>query len=133
PNVAGRLMSNRRAFARRRWARGTRGMCGGVAAQVRCYVADGSSHLPMPRRVGYDACPPRMEQRAALSARPGGTRDASPTASQGDMTMHSTSASIDAQSQAQPVLPTQIANQIGIATISKPPVNSLSSDVCDQL
>ena len=31
------------------------------------------------------------------------------------------------------VRPTQIANNIGIATISNPPVNSLSSDVCDQL
>ena len=29
--------------------------------------------------------------------------------------------------------PTQIANNIGIATISNPPVNSLSSDVCDKL
>jgi methylmalonyl-CoA decarboxylase len=33
----------------------------------------------------------------------------------------------------QPVRPTQIANDIGIATISNPPVNSLSSDVCDKL
>jgi methylmalonyl-CoA decarboxylase len=33
----------------------------------------------------------------------------------------------------QPVRPTQIANNIGIATISNPPVNSLSSDVCDKL
>jgi methylmalonyl-CoA decarboxylase len=29
--------------------------------------------------------------------------------------------------------PTQIANNIGVATISNPPVNSLSSAVCDQL
>ena len=33
----------------------------------------------------------------------------------------------------QPVRPTQIANNIGIATISNPPVNSLSSDVCNKL
>ena len=33
----------------------------------------------------------------------------------------------------QAVCPTQITNNIGIATISKPPVNSLSSDVCEQL
>jgi methylmalonyl-CoA decarboxylase len=33
----------------------------------------------------------------------------------------------------QPVRPMQIANNIGIATISNPPVNSLSSDVCDRL
>ena len=33
----------------------------------------------------------------------------------------------------QPVRPTQIANNTGIATISNPPVNSLSSDVCDKL
>ena len=33
----------------------------------------------------------------------------------------------------KPVCSSQIANNIGIATISKPPVNSLSSDVCDQL
>jgi methylmalonyl-CoA decarboxylase len=38
-----------------------------------------------------------------------------------------------AENPAQPVRPTQIANNIGIATISKPPVNSLSSDVCEQL
>jgi methylmalonyl-CoA decarboxylase len=38
-----------------------------------------------------------------------------------------------AEKPAQPVRPTQIANNIGIATISKPPVNSLSSDVCEQL
>jgi methylmalonyl-CoA decarboxylase len=38
-----------------------------------------------------------------------------------------------AENSAQPVRPTQIVNNIGIATISKPPVNSLSSDVCDQL
>ena len=38
-----------------------------------------------------------------------------------------------AAKSAPPVSPTQIANNIGIATISKPPVNSLSSDVCDQL
>jgi methylmalonyl-CoA decarboxylase len=33
----------------------------------------------------------------------------------------------------QPVRPMQIENNIGIATISNPPVNSLSSDVCDKL
>jgi len=33
----------------------------------------------------------------------------------------------------QAVRPMQIVNNIGIATISKPPVNSLSSDVCAQL
>jgi len=33
----------------------------------------------------------------------------------------------------QSLRPTQIANNIGIATINNPPVNSLSSDVCDQL
>jgi methylmalonyl-CoA decarboxylase len=33
----------------------------------------------------------------------------------------------------QLVRPTQIANNIGIATINNPPVNSLSSDVCDKL
>ena len=38
-----------------------------------------------------------------------------------------------AENPTQPVLPTQIANNIGIATISNPPVNSLSSDVCDKL
>src|SRR5271165_2085305 len=38
-----------------------------------------------------------------------------------------------AENPAQPVRPTQIANHIGIATISKPPVNPLSSDVCDKL
>ena len=38
-----------------------------------------------------------------------------------------------AENPAQPVRPTQIANNIGIATISNPPVNSLSSNVCDQL
>jgi methylmalonyl-CoA decarboxylase len=38
-----------------------------------------------------------------------------------------------AENPAQPVRPTQIANNIGIATISKPPVNPLSSDVCDKL
>ena len=38
-----------------------------------------------------------------------------------------------AENPAQPVCPTQIANNIGIATISKPPVNPLSSDVCDRL
>jgi methylmalonyl-CoA decarboxylase len=37
------------------------------------------------------------------------------------------------ENPAQPVRPTQIANNIGIATISKPPVNPLSGDVCDQL
>src|SRR5271165_1728352 len=38
-----------------------------------------------------------------------------------------------AENPAQLMRPTQIANNIGIATISKPPVNPLSSDVCDQL
>jgi len=38
-----------------------------------------------------------------------------------------------AENPNQPVRPTQIAKNIGIATISKPPVNSLSSDVCEQL
>ena len=38
-----------------------------------------------------------------------------------------------AENPAQPVRPTQIANNIGIATISKPPVNPLSGDVCDKL
>ncbi len=38
-----------------------------------------------------------------------------------------------AENPAPPVRPTQIVNNIGIATISKPPVNPLSSDVCDQL
>ena len=38
-----------------------------------------------------------------------------------------------AENPAQPVSPTQIAENIGIATISKPPVNPLSSDVCDGL
>src|SRR4030095_14256185 len=38
-----------------------------------------------------------------------------------------------AENPAQPVVTTQTANDIGIATISKPPVNPLSSDVCDQL
>src|SRR5271166_6660345 len=33
----------------------------------------------------------------------------------------------------QAVRPTQIVNNIGIATISKPPVNPLSSNVCDEL
>ena len=33
----------------------------------------------------------------------------------------------------QHVCPTQIANNIGIATISNPPVNSLSTGVCDKL
>jgi len=33
----------------------------------------------------------------------------------------------------QLVRPTQIANNIGIATINNPPVNSLRSDVCDKL
>ena len=37
------------------------------------------------------------------------------------------------ENPAQPVRPTQIANNIGIATISKPPVNPLSGDVCDKL
>ena len=38
-----------------------------------------------------------------------------------------------AENAAQSLRPTQIANNIGIATISKPPVNSLSGDVCTQL
>jgi len=38
-----------------------------------------------------------------------------------------------AENPAQPVRPSQIANNIGIATISKPPVNPLSGDVCDKL
>jgi methylmalonyl-CoA decarboxylase len=38
-----------------------------------------------------------------------------------------------AENPAQPVCPTQIANNIGITTVSKPPVNPLSSDVCDKL
>jgi len=38
-----------------------------------------------------------------------------------------------AENPTQPMRPTQIANNIGIATISNPPVNSLSSDVCDKL
>jgi methylmalonyl-CoA decarboxylase len=38
-----------------------------------------------------------------------------------------------AETPAQPVRPTQIANHIGIATISKPPLNPLSGEVCDQL
>ena len=38
-----------------------------------------------------------------------------------------------AENPTQPVRPTQIANNIGIATISNPPVNSLSTDVCDKL
>ena len=38
-----------------------------------------------------------------------------------------------AENPAQPVNPSLIANNIGIATISKPPVNPLSSDVCDGL
>jgi methylmalonyl-CoA decarboxylase len=38
-----------------------------------------------------------------------------------------------AENPAQPVVTTQTANDIGIATISKPPVNPLSGDVCDQL
>jgi methylmalonyl-CoA decarboxylase len=38
-----------------------------------------------------------------------------------------------AENPTRPVRPTQIANNIGIATISNPPVNSLSSDVCDGL
>ena len=33
----------------------------------------------------------------------------------------------------QSLRPMQIANNIGIATISNPPVNSLSTDVCDEL
>jgi methylmalonyl-CoA decarboxylase len=38
-----------------------------------------------------------------------------------------------AENPIQPVPPTQIANHIGIATISNPPVNSLSTAVCDKL
>ncbi len=38
-----------------------------------------------------------------------------------------------AENPTKTVRPTQIANNIGVATISNPPVNSLSSDVCDQL
>jgi methylmalonyl-CoA decarboxylase len=38
-----------------------------------------------------------------------------------------------AENPVQPMPATQIANNIGIVTISKPPVNSLSSDVCDKL
>jgi methylmalonyl-CoA decarboxylase len=38
-----------------------------------------------------------------------------------------------AENPTELVRPTQIANNIGIATISNPPVNSLSSDVCDKL
>jgi len=38
-----------------------------------------------------------------------------------------------AENPTQPVRPTQIANNIGIATINNPPVNSLSSDVCEKL
>src|SRR5271157_3881885 len=38
-----------------------------------------------------------------------------------------------ADNPTQPVHTTQIANNIGIATISKPPANPLSSDVCDKL
>ncbi len=38
-----------------------------------------------------------------------------------------------AEKSAQPVRPAQIANNIGIATINNPPVNSLSSDVCHKL
>ncbi|HUO06915.1 MAG TPA: methylmalonyl-CoA decarboxylase [Phycisphaerae bacterium] len=38
-----------------------------------------------------------------------------------------------AENSAQALQPMQIVDNIGIATISKPPVNSLSSDVCDQL
>jgi methylmalonyl-CoA decarboxylase len=38
-----------------------------------------------------------------------------------------------AENPAQGVCPTQIVNNIGIATISKPPVNPLSGDVCDTL
>src|SRR4029453_15856883 len=38
-----------------------------------------------------------------------------------------------AENPIQPVRPTQIANHIGIATISNPPVNSLSTAVCDKL
>ncbi len=38
-----------------------------------------------------------------------------------------------AENVTQAAPPTQIANNIGIATISNPPVNSLSTDVCDKL
>jgi len=38
-----------------------------------------------------------------------------------------------AENSTQPERPTQIADNIGIATISSPPVNSLSSNVCDKL
>jgi methylmalonyl-CoA decarboxylase len=38
-----------------------------------------------------------------------------------------------AENPTELVRPTQIANNIGIATISNPPVNSLSTDVCDEL
>jgi len=38
-----------------------------------------------------------------------------------------------AENPTQPMRATRIANNIGIATISNPPVNSLSSDVCDKL
>jgi len=37
-----------------------------------------------------------------------------------------------AANPAQPARPTRIANNIGIATISKPPVNPLSRDDCDK-
>ncbi len=35
-----------------------------------------------------------------------------------------------AEGQTGPVTPTRIADDIGIVTISKPPVNPLSDDVC---
>jgi len=38
-----------------------------------------------------------------------------------------------AENPTQPVRPARIVNNIGVATISNPPVNSLSSDVCDRL
>ena len=38
-----------------------------------------------------------------------------------------------AENPTELIRPTQIANNIGIATISNPPVNSLSTDVCDEL
>ena len=38
-----------------------------------------------------------------------------------------------AENVTQAAPPTQIANNIGIVTISNPPVNSLSTDVCDKL
>ena len=38
-----------------------------------------------------------------------------------------------AENPTELIRPTQIANKIGIATISNPPVNSLSTDVCDEL